>query len=124
MSEYEQALLAAVQAELGSPPPTKYPYPCGCHGPKYISKCTKHQMEQVKEDARRQGVADLRFTHRDFTNLPQLVETLHAIKLHLISNPTKPCVIKINPEQRDEANASGASRPDEAAVPNPGVAKA
>lgn len=121
MSEYEKALLAAVQAEMGSPPPTKYPYPCGCHGPKYISKCTKHQCEQIEEDARRAGVVDKVFTHHDFTDLMSLVKTLHEIKLRLISHPNKSYLIKVIP---NETNASGASRSDEAAVPSPDVAKA
>ena len=91
----KKTLADAVKEVVGELPPTKYPLPCGCHGPKYISKCTKHQLEQVEDDARRAGVVDMVFTHKDFTDLPRLVETLHAIKLRLISNPTKSCVIKV-----------------------------
>ena len=121
MSELERNLLAAIQAELGdTTAPLKYPWPCGCHGPKYISKCTKHQMEQVEDDARRAGTADLKFTHRDFTDLMSLVQTLHAIKLQLISNPTKSCIIKVIP---NETNVGGTNRSEEAKVPGDRVAK-
>lgn len=101
--------------------PIKYPLPCGCHGPKYISKCSMHQVEQIEDDARRAGVINLIFTHRDFTNLPQLVKTLHEIKLRLISNPTKSCVIKVIPNETD---ACGTSRSEKASVPDLSVAKA
>ena len=54
-------------------------------------------MEAEVDAARLMGIADLRFTHRDFTDLPRLVDTINMIKLQLISNPTKSCLIKIIP---------------------------
>jgi hypothetical protein len=105
MSENPKELLEAVQKEIGELPKTRYPLPCGCHGPKYISKCNIHQVEQIEEDARRIGIVDLVFSHRDFTDLASLIKTLHDIKLRLISNPTKICLIKVTPNETD------ASRP-------------
>lgn len=109
MTENSKALLDAIQEELNrqqNPSPVKYPLPCGCHGPKYISKCAMHQLEQVENDTRLAGVVDLVFTHRDFTDLPSLVKTLHDLKLRLISNPTKSCLIKVIPNETNVSSSS------------------
>jgi hypothetical protein len=84
----------------------KYPLECGCSGEHYNSLCDGHQNEYLEDMRRLMGIADMRFTHRDFTDLQRLVQALHAIKLQLISNPTKSCIIKIIPETQDETDAS------------------
>jgi hypothetical protein len=107
VSEDPKKLLEAVQREIGElPSKPKYPLPCGCHGPKYISKCDLHQVEQIEEDARRLGIVDLTFCHHDFTDLAKLFETLQAIKLRLISNPFKSCIIKVIPNETDARGPS------------------
>lgn len=80
----------------------KYPLECGCKSEHYYGMCSGHQAEHVADQARRMGIADLRFTHRDFLDLPSLVRTLHAVKLQLISNPTKSCIIKVIPHGGDD----------------------
>lgn len=87
----------------------KYPLDCGCKGPKYWAKCDNHKAEEETDSARLMGIADLTFNHRQFTDLPQLALTLNAIKLQLISNPTKSCLIKIIPSA--ENNHSGTMAP-------------
>jgi hypothetical protein len=84
----------------------QYPLNCGCRSATYYGLCDSHQAEHDADQARRMGVSDLRFSHRDFTDLTQLAKTLHTIKLQLISNPTKYCVIKIIPEMKDEPDVS------------------
>jgi hypothetical protein len=37
-------------------PPVKYPFKCGCAGPKYVSKCRLHQLEDIEAHARALGV--------------------------------------------------------------------
>lgn len=83
----------------------KYPLDCGCTGEHYHSLCDGHREEVISDNRRLMGIADLRFTHRDFTDLPRLVIALQAIKLQLISNPTKSCIIKVIPETKDETDA-------------------
>jgi hypothetical protein len=76
-----------------------YPLPCGCTSPKYHGLCETHKAETILDQRVLMGIPHLIFTHQSFTDLPQLAETLQAIKLQLISNPTKSCIIKINPER-------------------------
>lgn len=76
----------------------RYPLECGCSSAKFYALCDGHRLEVITDERRTKGVPDLIFRHRDFTDLHQLSEALHAIKLQLISNPTKPLLIKINPE--------------------------
>lgn len=83
----------------------KYPLDCGCTGEHYHSLCGIHRDEVIADHRRLMGIADLKFTHRDFTDLPRLVIALQAIKLQLISNPTKSCIIKVTPETKDETDA-------------------
>jgi hypothetical protein len=84
----------------------KYPLECGCTGPKYWAKCNNHKAEEEADSARLMGIADIRLTHRDFTDLTKLAATLITIKLQLISNPTKSCLIKITPGEKNETDAS------------------
>ena len=80
----------------------KYPLDCGCASELYHNLCEAHKNEHIDDQRRLMGIPALTFTHRDFTDLPRLALALHAIKLHLISSPTKACLIKINPELQDE----------------------
>lgn len=75
-----------------------YPLPCGCKSEHWYQLCATHQNEVLNARAQLMGLPDLRFTHRQLTDLEQLPATLRAIQLRLISNPTKSCVIKITPE--------------------------
>jgi len=84
----------------------KYPLDCGCSSDHYHGLCEYHKEEVIVDQRRLMGIADLRFSHRDFTDLPRFVKTLQAIKLQLISNPTKSCIIKVIPETKDETDAS------------------
>ena len=83
----------------------KYPLDCGCTSPHQHNMCVGHQEEMLFDKRRLMGIADLRFTHRDLTDLPSLGKALAVIQLHLIANPTKSLLIKIIPETQDEANA-------------------
>lgn len=38
----------------------KYPLPCGCAAPKYISMCDTHKLGQLRRDARDLGVDRIR----------------------------------------------------------------
>lgn len=80
----------------------KYPLTCGCRAKDYWSMCDNHKAEFESDAARVMGIADLRFNHRDFTDLPRLAQVLNAIKLQLITNPTKSCLIKIIPDHAGE----------------------
>ena len=85
----------------------KYPLDCGCKSPHEHNMCVGHQQEKLEDQRRRMGIADLRFTSWDFLDLPKLAETLTKIKVQLVSNPTKACLIYIIPgEKKHEADAS------------------
>lgn len=73
---------------------------CGCKSAQFHELCDMHKNEYIDDHRRLMGIAGLTFTHRDFTDLRSLVDTLQTIKLYLISNPKKPLLIKINPEPR------------------------
>lgn len=100
-------LLADARAESTKDGKVKYPLDCGCSSDHYHGLCDGHKNEVIDDQRTLMGIPRLRFTHRDFLDLPSLVNTLQAIKLQLISNPTKSCIIKVAPGgQTNEANAS------------------
>jgi hypothetical protein len=91
-------LLAVARQEAMKDGVVKYPLDCGCSSAKFYALCDAHKLEVITDERRTKGVPDIIFRHRDFTDLRQLSEALHIIKLQLISNPTKSLLIKINPE--------------------------
>lgn len=100
-------LLAEAREDATKDGKVKYPLDCGCSSEHYHGLCDGHKNEIIEDQRTLMGIPHLRLTHRDFLDLPSLVKTLHAIKLQLISNPTKSCLIKIAPGGLpNETNAS------------------